>query len=180
MRALVLYESMYGNTRAVAEAIATGLGTDIDVTVQPVHSASPQDVRDADVVVVGGPTHAHGMSRPSTRRAAATAASKPASTVELEPGATGSGLREWLESIGALDCDAAAFDTRMRGPALLTGRAAKGIARGLERRGCTLIAPPESFFVTRHETLRPGELERATAWGTTLARLTQASARLGR
>ena len=63
MRALVIYESMYGNTRAVAEAIAEGIRPVHDVVVVPAGRAGPQVVDGATLLVVGGPTHAHGMTR---------------------------------------------------------------------------------------------------------------------
>ena len=64
---------------------------------------------------------------------------------------------------------AAAFDTRLAGPAMFTGSAAKGIARLLERHGLTLIAEAESFLVTTGNKLRPGEEDRAKEWGQALA-----------
>ena len=77
MRAVVVYESMYGNTHLVADAIGAGLSTVCDVSVVPVAQADPAVLAGADLVVIGGPTHAHGMSRPSTRKAAVEAAGKP-------------------------------------------------------------------------------------------------------
>ena len=83
MRAVVVYESMYGNTHLVADAIGAGLRTGFDVSVVPVSQASPAVLADADLVVVGGPTHAHGMSRAATRKAAVQAADKPVSPLGL-------------------------------------------------------------------------------------------------
>ena len=100
MRAVVVYESMYGNTHLVAEAIGAGLGTAIDVTVVPVSQAGQAVLAGADLVVVGGPTHVHGMSRESTRKAAVETADKPDSELKAEPGALGPGLREWFGSLG--------------------------------------------------------------------------------
>ena len=77
MRAVVVYESMYGNTRRVADAIGAGLGTVFDVTVVPVSQASPVVLADADLVVVGGPTHAHGMSRATALDARPVSAAGP-------------------------------------------------------------------------------------------------------
>lgn len=72
MKAVVIFESMYGNTRAIAEAVAEGIGAgrDVQVTVLPVSAADRELIRDADLLVVGGPTHAHGMSghRPGAPR----------------------------------------------------------------------------------------------------------------
>jgi flavodoxin len=66
MRAVVVYESMYGNTHQVAEAIGAGLGGAFEVSVVPVSKAGPAVLADADLVVVGGPTHLHAMSRAAT------------------------------------------------------------------------------------------------------------------
>jgi flavodoxin len=67
MRAGVVYESMYGSTHQVAGAIGAGLGTAFEVSVIPVSQAGPQVLAGTDLVVVGGPTRAHGMSRAGTR-----------------------------------------------------------------------------------------------------------------
>ena len=130
-----------------------------------------QDVADdADLIVVGGPTHAWGMSRPSTRRGAPLHLSDPQNDLALEPGADwGPGIREWLTSLDRLRGKAAAFDTRISGPALFTGRASRGIGRQLARHGLTVIAGPESFRVDKKSHLLPGEVERARAWGARLA-----------
>lgn len=168
MRAVVVYESMYGNTRHVAEAIAAELGA----PAIPVRFASSHQVADADLVVIGGPTHAWNMSRPSTRKAAADGATKPNSDLRLEPGATGIGLREWLADHAGEVAAAAAFDTRVALPAALTGRASRKIARRLRAGNVKLVAPPESFLVTKANRLLPDQLEHARAWATTLAALT--------
>src|SRR6266702_645002 len=123
MKAVVVYESMYGNTHQIADAIGTGLA-DFDVAVVPVAEAGRAVLADADLVVVGGPTHVHGMTRASTRQAAAKAAQESGSGLTLEPDALEPGLREWLDSLGksTVRAKAAAFDTRMEGPAAFTGR----------------------------------------------------------
>jgi hypothetical protein len=169
MRAVVIYESMYGNTHAIADAIGAGLGHAAEVSVVPVHEADAALVRAADLLVVGGPTHVHGMSRVSTRTAAAEAATKPDSGLTMDPDARDLGVREWLDSLGDLDMRAAAFDTRLDAPAALTGRASKGIAHKLHDRGCSLIADPESFLVTKETHLEPDEEAHARRWGASLA-----------
>ncbi|HYB85914.1 MAG TPA: flavodoxin domain-containing protein [Streptosporangiaceae bacterium] len=169
MRAVVVYESMYGNTHLIADAIGTGLETAADVSVVPVSEASPAVLDRADLVVVGGPTHVHGMSRASTRKAAVEAADKPASPLNVEPDALGPGLREWFASLGHYPVKAAAFDTRMHGPAALTGRASKGVARLLRAHGFEVVAAPESFVVTKQDRLEPQEDTRAREWGARLA-----------
>ena len=165
MKAVVIYESMYGNTHLIAEAIAEGLRPHGDVTVVPVEAATAEHLEGADLVVVGGPTHAHGMSHASTRKAAADAAAKPDADLTLDPDATGPGLREWFDTLGDLTTNAAAFDTRFDLPAAFTGRASKGIARKLHHHLATIVLPPQSFFVTKQNELEPNELALAREWG---------------
>ena len=162
MIALVVYESLYGNTRDVAEAIATGLG---DATVVSVQDALSQ-VTEAELLVVGGPTHVHGLTSRRSRTAGVENAHG-----DVEPGAgDGPGLRDWLADLPRVaNAHAAAFDTRARGPRALTGSAAHGIARRLRHHGYRLL-PTESFLVQGGEgPLVDGELDRARAWGETLA-----------
>lgn len=165
MRALVLYESMYGNTHVIADAIARGLESVAGTTVVSVSEATPAMLRGVDLVVVGGPTHGHGMSRPASREAAVASSHKPDSGLVVEPSATGAGVREWLESLGHVDARAAAFDTRVNWPVILSGRAATGIAKQLRRHGFALVADPESFLVTKNNQLLPDERARAERWG---------------
>jgi len=165
MKAVVIYESMYGNTHLIANAIAEGLRKHGEAIVVPVDEADAALVATADLLVVGGPTHAHGMSRPTTRKGAATAAEKPGSNLEMDPDAMGLGLREWFATLGDIETNAAAFDTRFDFPAALTGRASKGIARKLRRHGAELIAEPHSFFVAKDNHLEPTEQTRAQEWG---------------
>ena len=169
MRAMVVYESMYGNTRRVADAVGAGLAAGFDVRVVPVSEASTAVLAGADLVVVGGPTHVHGMSRASTRKAADDAASKPGNGLRAGPGVLGPGLREWFGSLGECQARAAAFDTRMHGPAVFTGRASRRMARQLRAHGCVVVAKPASFLVRRGNQLEPEETARARAWGARLA-----------
>lgn len=170
MRALVVYESMYGNTHTIAGHIADGLRPQFEVDVVSVIGATPDVVAAADLVVVGGPTHAHSMSRRSTRRAAVDAAREPGSELELDHDAMGPGVREWFAAIPDHQTAlAAAFDTRVDMPSALTGRASRGIDRRLRRKGFRVVAAPESFFVDKHNHLTEGQEERAMKWGSTLA-----------
>jgi hypothetical protein len=179
MRAVVVYESMYGNTHLIADAIGDGLrnGNDAEVSVVSVHDATTELLRDADLVVVGGPTHAHGMTRESTRQAARADADKPERELVLDPDAEGPGLRDWFDALGRTTGRAAAFDTRLDAPAALTGRASRGIARKLRHHGFMLVTDPESFFVTRHNHLEPQEAEHAKEWGAHLAGVMASRAR---
>jgi hypothetical protein len=168
MRALIVYESMYGNTHVVATNIAAGLSARHDVTLVPVTRAAPELVAAADLLVVGGPTHLHRMSTAASRRWAADAARKQGSGLTMDPDADGPGVRGWLEGAGSLGGQntlAVAFDTRLSGAPLFTGRASRGISRLLAGHGCRMLAAPGSFLVSKKDTLRDGEAARARAWG---------------
>ncbi len=171
-RAVLVYESMYGNTHEIANAVAQGLGVHGMVAVLPVAQASEQALAGADLVVVGGPTHVHGMTRSATRRAAAQDAAKPERDLTMDAGAQSElGVREWLRRLGPLPMATAAFDTRMPGPTILTGRASRGINRMLRRHGSRPVCPPKSFLVTKQNELAPGELDRAKQWGEEIGRV---------
>lgn len=169
MRALVVYESMYGNTRKVAQAVAEGISERLAVKTVEVGDAPREIPDDVDLVVVGGPTHAHGMSRTGTRESAALQFTKPLVS-------DGIGVREWLDAIRppVRRVHAAAFDTRARIPAWASGSAASGFAKRLEGSGFRLVEKPRSFFIqTKAEPvddlLAAGELDQARAWGLELA-----------
>lgn len=168
MRAFVVVESVFGNTRRIAEEVAHGLAEGLGETGQVrladvSNSARPVDR--VDLLVVGGPTHAFAMTRMATRRSAAEQAGGGAQPAEA-------GLREWLAAMTKAPegARAAAFDTRMDRPRL-PGSAAAGAARKLRRLGYDLVARPETFRVTGTQgPLCEGELERARAWGFGVAR----------
>ena len=151
--ALVVYESMFGNTEAVARAIGEGLAEHVETTV--VATAGAPSVPPAlDLLVVGGPTHAFSMSRPKTRQDAA-----------------GIGVREWVAEGGPLrrDLMVAVFDTKIRRPRL-PGSAARALRRRLRRAGARSVVGTANFFVTGTSgPLAEGELERARRWGGQLA-----------
>ena len=170
MRAVVVYESMYGNTHVIAERIGEGLAETHDVTVVAAEHASSDVLRGADLLVVGGPTHVHGMSSRRSRQSAVEQAEEPDHATELDPDAEGEGLREWFHHLPELtDRRAAAFDTRFGSVApALSGRASKGIARRLRHHDLHLVTEPESFLVDEDQHLIDGEEDRARAWGSSL------------
>ena len=168
MRALVVYESMYGNTHAIADSIADGLRATHEVTVVPAGEASGQLIAEADLLIVGGPTHVHGLSSRSSRRTARQAAAKDGSELRLDPHAGGTGLRDWLDALDRRAGLAAAFDTRAHGLPVFTGRASHAISRLLKRHGYRLVAAPDSFLVNGQNTLLDGEAGRALRWGMTV------------
>jgi hypothetical protein len=169
MRAIIVYESMFGNTHAVAEDIADGLRSRFDVTVVPVKEAADQLVATAELLVCGGPTHAHGLSGDVTRHAAVEMADSEGSGLDIEGDAAGPGLRDWFHGFESRHVGAAAFDTRFEGDAAWSGRASLGIAQRLRRHGFVVIVAPESFLVDEHNHLLAGEAERARKWGAALA-----------
>jgi Flavodoxin domain len=175
MNAVVAYESIYGNTRQIAEAVAAGLEPLGEVQVISVNHGESGAADSADVLIVGGPTHMHGLATSMSRRQAAQAAEEE-EDVRVEPGAAdGPGLRKWLSQQSGNGRPAAAFDTRLDRSPLLTGAAARGIAKRLRRRGYEVIADPESFLVEDSEgPPAEGELDRARAWAESLVELARA------
>ncbi|HMT49888.1 MAG TPA: hypothetical protein PKC36_07055 [Dietzia sp.] len=111
-----------------------------------------------DLLVVGAPTHAFGLSREGTREDAHRRGG----------GLITSGVREWLDAAGRASLDGATFDTHVRHPDL-PGHAGRKIARRPRKFGCRLAADPETFYVDGYEgPLLPGELDRAREWGARL------------
>lgn len=174
MHAHVVYESMFGNSHAVAEAVAAGLRAAAPgAQVEVVSVLAAPDALETDLLVVGGPTHTFTLSRPETRASRPEHLADPEARrrAEAEPGAdTGRGVREWLEALGAAPgTPAAAFDTRADRP--LPKRASSGMAKRLRRAGYRVVLPPTGFHVAgMHGPLADGELDRATAWAQEVAR----------
>ncbi|TQM32527.1 flavodoxin family protein [Nocardia bhagyanarayanae] len=166
MRARVVYESMFGNTATIAEAIAEGLGAHATVELLDVTTAAQLPEPTVDLLVVGGPTHVFGLSWPRTRRDAATRTNTP---VAVE-----TGIREWLDSALPVPegAHAAAFGTKAAHPRWLPGSAAHGIGRRLRGLGYQLVGEPTDFLVDAMTgPLTAGEADRARRWGEQLARI---------
>jgi hypothetical protein len=165
MHALLVYESYFGNTMAVAGAVAEGLRSRFEVTLTEVAAAPSAVHPDVALLVVGGPTHMFGLSRVSSRK---TATEQAGAAVVSR----GIGLREWLDALGPAPgggVPVAAFDTRLRS-AWMPARAASGALKRLERKGFDALAGPEGFLVAGTPgPLLDGELERARRWGADLA-----------
>ncbi len=141
MNTLIIYDSIFGNTAQIAQAIADKLGEHGTVQIMLTDAAGLVEMKEADVLIIGGPTQRHGLS-PAMR-----------ALLERLP-------RRTLRGLGA-----AAFDTRYHMSAWKSGSAAPRIASKLKRTGASLILPPESFFVAAREgPLEEGELERAARW----------------
>jgi flavodoxin len=162
---LVVYDTWFGNTARVAQAIADGIEPLTDVRILSAVEATSASSERPGLLIIGGPTQRHGLS--------------PALAAYLSALPRGS-----LSNVPA-----ASFDTRYRMRRLLSGSAAMAAARRLRRAGCRMVAPPESFFIVqdpppkgekrRHqlEQLELGELERAGQWGSDVWKAAQAQAR---
>jgi hypothetical protein len=162
MKALVVYESHWGNTAAVAHAIAEGIGA--GTRVMSTGEAKGETLEALDLLVVGAPVIGF---RLSTEQALKDMRSKPGRG--SPPDVSHPPVRSWLESLPAGGgVAAAAFDTRVRGP---FGSAAPAILKTLAEAGYRPIGKPTGFTVKGSQgPLRDGELERARQWGAELAR----------
>ena len=159
MRTLIVVESMWGNTRRVAEAVAAGLPGEVSVVDV---ADAPPTIPDVDLLLMGGPTHAFSMSRPGTRQDA------------VGRGASGdpaTGLREWLDALRTAGRRprTATFSTKVD-KRFLPGDAARSAAKAAKDHGLTVV-DHGTFLV--HDYAGPlidGEETRATEWGRALGR----------
>ncbi len=146
MNALVVYATRTGNTRRVAESIADALrARGLVVALHDVVDAPGLVPEGTDLMLVGGPTEGHGMTPPMAA------------------------YLQRLDRSGLRSVMAAAFDTRLWWPRILSGSAAASIARILREKGARVIDEGTSFIVSMKPELVAGELERAAAWGRELA-----------
>jgi flavodoxin I len=160
MNVLVVFDTQYGNTEQVARAIAAALAPSSSVRLAKADQITKLEVEGIDLLIVGGPTQRQRMSAPLT------------AVLEATPRGALKGVK------------VAAFDTRYRMSAWLSGSAARRIARHLRKLGGRLVVPPESFFMERDvppqghkrrhelERLEPDEVERATRWAAEIATAT--------
>jgi flavodoxin len=154
VKSIVIYGSRYGNTHEIAKAIAISLERWGSVELFAAETAP--SLKEADLVVVGGPTEAHGMSEPLK---------------QFFAGLEGDSMRGKL---------AACFDTRLTWPRLLSGSAAARIDDKLRGLGAEVIVPDGSFLVSgKTPVLEPGEQERAVAWAEDVARTAAARMPVG-
>ncbi len=167
----VVYESLWGNTAAVAHAIAEGIGE--DATAVSTASAAPSDASGLRALIAGAPVH--GMTLPTTQSLASASAHK-VNEDHAAPRTDEPLMRDWLEDLPELGIPATAFDTRVRGP--LGRGAATAIIRAEAAKGCKLLAQPKGFRVDfrnagpeQADLLKEGELAKARAWGAELATL---------
>ena len=162
MKAVVVYESLWGNTAAVARAIAEGLGPETRALTTA--EATTDVVAGADVIVAGSPVL--GFTLPTEKMREGVRANP--GKAPAPPDLSHPSMRSWLDALPAGHGHGAAFDTRVRGP---FGSAAPKIAGALEKAGYSPLAKPAGFVVAgRFGPLRDGELERARESGAELAR----------
>ncbi len=145
MKTLVVYDSVYGNTEKIAQAIGEAITG--EVKVLRVGEVNIPELETFDLLVVGSPTHG---GRPTEA------------------------MRDLLHELPAAalkGTSVAAFDTRLTSRfARIFGYAAGRIAGSLEKHGGALIGSPEGFFVKGTEgPLKDGELDRAADWGRQIA-----------
>lgn len=161
MKAVVVYESLWGNTKAVARAVAEGIGPGTPCLTTD--EAPPETVADADLVVAGAPVLAFGLGGEKVRSMIA----RDEARAPTPPDLSHPSLRSWLERLPHGTGRSAAFETRIwwspRG-------ASSDIEDRFSRAGYQPIAKARKFVVTdKYGPLREGEIERAREWGRELA-----------
>jgi flavodoxin I len=152
MKAMVVYDSAYGNTEKVARAIGQALGSPEDVATVRVGNVKPEQLPGLTLLIVGSPTQ------------------------KFRPLGAITNFLKGIPNDGLKGVKAAAFDTRFTESEIekvrilaffvrIFGYAAKPIADRLEKKGGELAVPPEGFYVSDTEgPLLEGELERAADW----------------
>ncbi len=161
MKAFVVYESHWGNTAAIARAIAEGFGSEAQTLTTD--EASGAAIAGADLIVAGAPVVAFRLPTEDMRdKLGADPGQAP-----TPPDLSHPSMRSWLEALPKGHGQSAAFETRIRwSPGGSTG----AIERGLERAGHHILAKAQRFIVSgTYGPLRDGELERARLWGVELA-----------
>jgi hypothetical protein len=159
VKAVVVYQSHWGNTAAVAQAIAEGIGE--GALALPTGQATAEVLDGADLVVAGSPVIAFRMPNERTRTSLASERSPD------PPDLSQPSMASWLKDLQQRSGPAAAFDTRARGP---FGSAAPAIAKGLQKAGYRIVAKPTGFYVDgKYGPMRAGEIDRAREWGRELA-----------
>ena len=162
MKAIVVYESYWGNTASVARAIAEGIGP--DAKAMSTAEAKGDALAGVGLVVAGSPIVAFALPTEKARNAMAAKPGKAPAPPDLSHPS----LRSWLESLPKGNGCAAAFETGFK---LSPGGAAATILKMLKGSGYEPVAKKERFLVKgSYGPLREGELERAKAWGAELAK----------
>ena len=162
MKAIVVYESHWGNTAAVARAIAEGIGPEAQALSTA--EASGAEIAGCDLIVAGAPLLGFSLPTESMLKGLASNAGRDPTPPDLSHPS----MRAWLEALLAGNGRVAAFETRIWWS---PGSAAKAILKRLEALGYRPAAKAERFVVQgKYGPLKEGELARAKAWGAELAR----------
>jgi hypothetical protein len=166
MKAVVVYESLWGNTAAIARAIADGIGP--EARVLSTGQASAEAMAGADLIVAGAPLLAFRLPTNTMR----TSIGRDPKHAKTPPDLSQPSMRWWLAALPKGSGRSAAFETRFRrSPGSSTG----SIRKGLQRAGYCPIAKDQRFIVKGiYGPLADGEVERAKAWGDEMARLFKA------
>jgi hypothetical protein len=161
VKAVVVYESLWGNTAAIARAIAEGIGPEARALTTT--EATPEAIAGTDLIVAGAPLIAFRLPTEKMRESLrANKAGQPA------PDLSNPSMRSWLATLPAGHGRSSAFETRFRWS---PGSAASAIVRGLARAGYRQVAKANRFIVKgTYGPLRDGEIERARQWGAELAK----------
>jgi hypothetical protein len=168
MKAIVVYESHWGNTAAVARAIAEGIGPDAQAL--STGEATAEATAGVDLLVAGSPLLGFNLPTESMLKGMAANSAKDPTPPDLSHPS----MRAWLETLPAGSGRAAAFETRIWWS---PGSAAKAILKRLEALGYRPVGKGERFSVEgKYGPLRAGELEHATAWGVELAQAISSAA----
>lgn len=159
MKAVVVYESFWGNTAQIARAIAEGIGP--DAAALTTDQATGAAIEGADLVVAGAPLLGFNLPTEDMRKTLGSNLTGPSPDLDHPS------MRSWLESFPAGSGRCAGFETRIWWS---PGSSAKQISAGLRAKGFSAAGPDEKFLVTgKYGPLKDGEIERARQWGAKLA-----------
>jgi hypothetical protein len=165
MKAVVVYESHWGNTEAIARAVAAGIGPEAEALTTD--QAARAALIDADLVVAGAPLIAFGLPSDETRGGVAAESAKAPTPPDLSHPS----LSCWLANLPRGHGRSASFETRMRWS---PGGATGAIDRGLEDAGYRSVGKGRRFVVKgKYGPLRDGEIELARRWGAELTEMFQ-------
>jgi hypothetical protein len=161
MNAVVVYESHWGNTAAIAQAIADGIGS--GARALNTDEATPQALAGVDLIVAGAPVIAFALPRDGALHQIERDEKAP-----VPPDVSHPLLRTWLDNLRVGRGFGAAFETRI----WWSLRGATGtIETKLQDSGYRRLVHGERFIVQGgYGPLRDGELERARKWGVELAK----------
>ncbi|MCU0509027.1 MAG: hypothetical protein MUC34_11635 [Anaerolineae bacterium] len=162
MKAIVVYESHWGNTAAIAQAIAEGIGP--EAQAMSTADATAEVVAAAELIVAGAPLLGFNLPTDMMVKGLSSETAKGGPPPDLSHPT----MRAWLDALPKGAGRAAAFETKI---SWSPGSSSKAILGKLKEKGYREAAKPERFVVKdRYGPLKEGELERAKAWGAELAK----------